>query len=141
MGGTLELPCGDEGLRTDLVQCVFELRHAVGRVDVDQDQPDARGRELNDQPFQAVRRPDPDPIATVEAKAQQARRAAVHAARELVNAVLGGKPLDDEIVERLSGLVRKQLMAMRTTFTSGHYRRYAAGVLAERLVRRLFDDG
>ncbi len=40
-------------------------------------------------------------------------------------------------MERLSGLVRRQVMAMRTT--CGHYRRRAAGVLARRLVRRLFD--
>ena len=52
---------------------------------------------------------------------------------------LCGGALDDEMMERLSGLVRRQVMAMRTTFTSGHYRRYAAGVLARRLVRRLFD--
>ena len=54
---------------------------------------------------------------------------------------LCGGPLDDETMERLSGLVRRQVMAMRTTFTSGHYRRHAAGVLARRLVRRLFDGG
>ena len=52
---------------------------------------------------------------------------------------LCGSPLDDATVETLSGLVRRQVMAMRTTFTSGHYRRHAAGVLARRLVRRLFD--
>ena len=52
---------------------------------------------------------------------------------------LHGGPLDDAAMERLSGLVRKQVMAMRTTFTSGHYRRHAAGVLARRLVRRLYD--
>lgn len=52
---------------------------------------------------------------------------------------LCGGALDDGMMERLSGLVRRQVMAMRTTFTSGHYRRYAAGVLARRLVRRLFD--
>ena len=52
---------------------------------------------------------------------------------------LCGGPLDDVAMERLSGLVRRQVMAMRTTFTSGHYRRHAAGVLARRLVRRLFD--
>jgi hypothetical protein len=28
---------------------------------------------------------------------------------------------------------------MKTTFTPGHYRRRVAGVLARRLVRRLFD--
>ena len=52
---------------------------------------------------------------------------------------LCGSPLDDATMETLSGLVRRQVMAMRTTFTSGHYRRHAAGVLARRLVRRLFD--
>ena len=52
---------------------------------------------------------------------------------------LCGGPLDDAAMERLSRLVRKQVMAMRTTFTSGHYRRHAAGVLARRLVRRLYD--
>ena len=52
---------------------------------------------------------------------------------------LCGGALDDAVMERLSGLVRRQVMAMRTTFTSGHYRRHAAGVLARRLVRRLFD--
>ena len=52
-----------------------------------------------------------------------------------------GGALDDAAMERLSGLVRRQVMAMRTTFTSGHYRRHAAGVLARRLVRRLFDGG
>lgn len=54
---------------------------------------------------------------------------------------LHGRAPDDEAMERLNRLVRKQVMAMRTTFTSGHYRRHAAGVLARRLVRRLFDDG
>ena len=54
---------------------------------------------------------------------------------------LCGGALDDATIERLSGLVRRQVMAMRTTFTSGHYRRHAAGVLARRLVRRLFDGG
>ena len=54
---------------------------------------------------------------------------------------LCGRALDDATMQRLSSLVRRQVMAMRTTFTSGHYRRHAAGVLARRLVRRLFDDG
>ena len=54
---------------------------------------------------------------------------------------LCGGVLDDAAMDRLSSLVRRQVMAMRTTFTSGHYRRHAAGVLARRLVRRLFDGG
>ena len=40
-------------------------------------------------------------------------------------------------MEPLNGLVRRRVMAMCTT--CGHYRRHAAGVLARRLVRRLFD--
>ena len=39
----------------------------------------------------------------------------------------------------LDTLVRDQIMAMKTTFTPGHYRRRVAGVLARRLVQRLFD--
>jgi hypothetical protein len=31
-------------------------------------------------------------------------------------------------------------MSMKTTFTPGHYRRRVAGVLARRLVARLFDS-
>ena len=38
----------------------------------------------------------------------------------------------------LEGLVRDQIMSMKTTFTPGHYRRRVAGVLARRLVARLF---
>ena len=40
-------------------------------------------------------------------------------------------------MEPLNGLVRRQVMATRTT--CGRYRRHAAGVLARRPVRRLFD--
>ena len=50
---------------------------------------------------------------------------------------LVGKPLDEGALDRLASLIRRQVMAMRTTFTSGHYRRKAAGVLARRLVRKL----
>lgn len=53
---------------------------------------------------------------------------------------LCGGALDEAAVERLSALMRKQVMAMRTTFTSGHYRRHAAGALARRLAQRLYDD-
>ena len=47
--------------------------------------------------------------------------------------------LDDRVLEGLDDLVRDQVMSMKTTFTPGHYRRRVAGVLARRLVRRLFD--
>jgi 4-hydroxybenzoyl-CoA reductase subunit beta len=47
-------------------------------------------------------------------------------------------PLDDRAFQRIDDLIRDQVMAMKTTFTPGHYRRRAAGVLARRLVERLF---
>jgi len=52
---------------------------------------------------------------------------------------LCGGPLDARVLDGLDGLVRDQIMSMKTTFTPGHYRRRVAGVLARRLVTRLFD--
>jgi 4-hydroxybenzoyl-CoA reductase subunit beta len=54
---------------------------------------------------------------------------------------LCGGPLDERRYQGLDELVRDQVMAMKTTFTPGHYRRRVAGVLARRLVARLFEDG
>jgi 4-hydroxybenzoyl-CoA reductase subunit beta len=51
---------------------------------------------------------------------------------------LCGGPLDERVFAGLDALVRDQIMAMKTTFTPGHYRRRVAGVLAKRLVTRLF---
>jgi 4-hydroxybenzoyl-CoA reductase subunit beta len=51
---------------------------------------------------------------------------------------LCGGPLDERVGAGLDALVRDQIMAMKTTFTPGHYRRRVAGVLAKRLVTRLF---
>lgn len=51
---------------------------------------------------------------------------------------LCGGTLDDRVLKGLDTLVRDQIMAMKTTFTSGYYRRRVAGVLARRLVQRLF---
>jgi 4-hydroxybenzoyl-CoA reductase subunit beta len=53
-------------------------------------------------------------------------------------ALCGGK-LDERVLKALDDLVRDQIMAMKTTFTPGHYRRRVAGVLARRLVQRLFE--
>jgi 4-hydroxybenzoyl-CoA reductase subunit beta len=53
---------------------------------------------------------------------------------------LCGGPLDEKVLKNLDDLVRDQVMAMKTTFTPGHYRRRVAGVLARRLVVRLFGD-
>ena len=49
-------------------------------------------------------------------------------------AALCGGPLDERVFKGLDALVRDQIMAMKTTFTPGHYRRRVAGVLARRLV-------
>ena len=51
------------------------------------------------------------------------------------------RPLDEAFFKGLDHLVRDQIMAMKTTFTPGHYRRRVAGVLARRLVERLFAEG
>jgi 4-hydroxybenzoyl-CoA reductase subunit beta len=52
---------------------------------------------------------------------------------------LCGGPLDARLFKGLDDLVRDQIMAMKTTFTPGHYRRRMAGVLARRLVQRLWE--
>jgi 4-hydroxybenzoyl-CoA reductase subunit beta len=52
---------------------------------------------------------------------------------------LCGGALDERVLKGLDELVRDQIMSMKTTFTPGHYRRRMAGVLARRLVARLFE--
>jgi 4-hydroxybenzoyl-CoA reductase subunit beta len=53
---------------------------------------------------------------------------------------LCGGTLDERVLKALDELVRDQIMSMKTTFTPGHYRRRVAGVLARRLVVRLFEE-
>jgi 4-hydroxybenzoyl-CoA reductase subunit beta len=55
-------------------------------------------------------------------------------------AELCGSGLDERVIKGLDALVRDQIMPMKTTFTPGHYRRRVAGVLARRLVARLFES-
>jgi 4-hydroxybenzoyl-CoA reductase subunit beta len=55
-------------------------------------------------------------------------------------AALCGGPLNEGVFKGLYDLVRDQIMAMKTTFTPGHYRRRVGGVLARRLVTRLFEN-
>jgi 4-hydroxybenzoyl-CoA reductase subunit beta len=55
-------------------------------------------------------------------------------------AALCGGPLDARVFKGLDALVRDQIMPMKTTFTPGHYRRRVAGVLARRLLTRLFES-
>jgi 4-hydroxybenzoyl-CoA reductase subunit beta len=56
-------------------------------------------------------------------------------------AALCGGALDERVLTGLDALVRDQIMAMKTTFTPGHYRRRVAGVLARRLVMKLWHQG
>lgn len=51
-----------------------------------------------------------------------------------------GGALDERVFKGLDELVRDQIMSMKTTFTPGHYRRRVAGVLARRLLTRLFES-
>jgi 4-hydroxybenzoyl-CoA reductase subunit beta len=53
-------------------------------------------------------------------------------------AALCGGALDARVFKGLDDLGRDQIMSMKTTFTPGHYRRRVAGVLARRLVAKLF---
>ena len=53
---------------------------------------------------------------------------------------LCGGALDERVFKDLDALVRDQIMPMKTTFTPGHYRRRVAGVLARRLLARLFES-
>jgi 4-hydroxybenzoyl-CoA reductase subunit beta len=55
-------------------------------------------------------------------------------------AALCGASLDERVIKGLDALVRDQIMPMKTTFTPGHYRRRVAGVLARRLLTRLFES-
>src|SRR6202162_2735715 len=52
-------------------------------------------------------------------------------------AELTGGKLDERVFKGLDDLVRDHIMAMKTTFTPGHYRRRVAGVLARRVGARL----
>jgi 4-hydroxybenzoyl-CoA reductase subunit beta len=51
----------------------------------------------------------------------------------------GGK-FGERVFKGLDALVRDQIMAMKTTFTPGRYRRRVASVLARRLLTRLFES-
>ncbi len=55
-------------------------------------------------------------------------------------AALCGGGLDERVFKGLDALVRDQIMPMKTTFTPGHYRRRVAGVLARRLLKRVFES-
>eukprot|EP01137_Pigoraptor_chileana_P037199 Opistho-2@33913 len=74
IGAGLEALGRDQRGETDLVDRVFDLGQAVGRVDRHQDQPRARRRELGQRPFGAIGRPDADPLPGLQTQRQQPGR-------------------------------------------------------------------
>ena len=66
--GGLERPCGDQHADARLVEHVLQLLGAVGRVDADQDRADLGRGVLQLRPLRAVRRPDADPVALLDAQ-------------------------------------------------------------------------
>jgi hypothetical protein len=68
----LEAGRGDQRGAAGFVKRVFELGDAIGRVNIDQDQPGLGGGELRDGPFGVVRRPDADPLAWFQAEREEA---------------------------------------------------------------------
>ena len=79
----LEAARRDQQPQPGLVDGIGELVGAVGRVDVDQDRADLRGRQLGQHPLGAVGRPDADPVAHLDAGADQPARHGVDVAVEL----------------------------------------------------------
>src|SRR5882762_3876449 len=73
----LEASSGYQRATSHGSQDVLQLAQAIGRIDVDEDQTGFRRRELRDRPFRAVRGPDPDPIAGLQAESQKPRRECV----------------------------------------------------------------
>ena len=70
--GLAEAGGQDQGRHPGLAEGIGQLGGPVGRVDVDQHGPDLGGGVLEDRPLGVVRRPDPDPLATLDPQRQQA---------------------------------------------------------------------
>ena len=69
--GLPEAPSHHQQAHAGLAQRVLELGGLVRRVDRDEDRADSRGRELQDEPLVAARRPDPDAVAVLHAVCDQ----------------------------------------------------------------------
>ncbi len=52
-----------------------------------------------------------------------------------------GRAVDDELLEALARLVRKQVSPMRSTVTPSHHRRLVAAATVQRLVQELAGAG
>jgi hypothetical protein len=116
----------DERAAADLLERVLELGRAVRRVDVDQDQADARGRELDDEPFVPVRRPDADAVAAPEAQRKEA-------CRHLVGPTLHVVPRQAQV------LAVEDRRVARAVAADGFFELLRDGEKAQRLVGRSGD--
>jgi hypothetical protein len=81
--GGLERGRRDQRAAAGLAQRVGELARPVRRVDVDEDDPELRGRELGDHPLGAVRRPDAGAVALDQPEAGERAGGAVDDLAEL----------------------------------------------------------
>jgi hypothetical protein len=107
-----------------LLEHVFQFGTAIGRVDVDQDHADLRAGELSDAPLRAVRRPDAEAVAGLQAQRQQRSGMQVHRVGQLPPGVaqllmahhqrLAVRVLRDGVVERLADGHRQQGFVLGT---------------------------
>ena len=72
VGGLAEAAAQQQDAHAGLVQDVLQLAGLVGGVDVDEDRADAGGGVLDDDPLEAVGRPDADAVAVPDAEGEQA---------------------------------------------------------------------
>ncbi|MCY1418825.1 hypothetical protein D9M71_343940 [compost metagenome] len=75
--GGLEGVGADQPATAGLLERVLEFVEAVGWIDVDQDHADLGAGELGDAPLGAVRRPDAQTLARLQADGDEGPRAAV----------------------------------------------------------------
>ena len=80
----LEIFGADQSLHTDLVERVFDLGQAVSGIDIDLNEADAGGGELDQRPLSAIGRPDADAISRLEVKGEEAGGEAINRVGELL---------------------------------------------------------
>ncbi len=85
--GRFEGICADHPAAAGLLERVFQLVAAVGRIDVDQDGADLGAGELGDAPLGAVGRPDTESVAAVQAQCEQCTGVEIHRLCQFLPAV------------------------------------------------------
>ncbi|MNX80047.1 hypothetical protein D3C86_1116960 [compost metagenome] len=127
----------DQGAAADLLQRIFQLVQPIGGIDGGQDQASFRGGELGDDPFDAVHRPDADPVAGAQARGQQAggeiAGAAVQRAPCQANVLRGADdglvvaPLPGRLTQRFSDRVGQKGGLGGALNVTGHVSEAPAG--------------